>query len=658
MRFRPTSILSTILITILFSTNSHSLAQTNSELLTVQLSATAQITPTPQITIDWVNDGTGTAYTVYRRLSTTGIWGAPLVSLGGSATNYVDNTIAVGTAYEYKLIKSGSTTGYGYINTSIELPAVINKGIIILVVEDTYIGNIGFDNAIDQTISDIENDGWVVKRLNVNKNDAVTSVKTFILSIYNQNAGLTKAIYIIGHVPVPYSGLLNPDGHPDHLGAWPTDGYYADVNGTWTDNTVNDNTSAAQARNHNVPGDGKFDQTVIPLCELQIGRVDFANLSSFSETEEELLIKYLNKAHAYKTKEFDAAERALVDDNFTSYAEGFASSGYRNFSTMFTPSNVSNTVDLRTATNSGSYMWSYGCGAGSYTSCSGIGTTANFSSDSLQTIFAILFGSYFGDWDSNNNFLRSAIAQGQTLNSFWAGRPQWQVHHMALGENIGFSSLLTQNNTSNYFVSTLSAFSKWVHISLMGDPTVRMTYVFPPSNLVVTNNNNDAELSWTASPDTILGYNVYRLDANAFSYTKVNTNIVTGTTFTDNTLISGGLITYIVKAVNLKTTASGSYYNQSLGIRNSASFTVGVNEYTSHNLSVYPNPTTGKISIDLGGVKSNLTITLMNSLGQVISTQQHESTDFVSIDLNASKGIYFLQLEMTDGLVTKKIIKE
>ena len=44
-----------------------------------------------------------------------------------------------------------------------------------------------------------------------------------------------------GHVPVPYSGDIVPDGHmPDHVGAWPCDGFYGDMDGTWTDNAVND----------------------------------------------------------------------------------------------------------------------------------------------------------------------------------------------------------------------------------------------------------------------------------------------------------------------------------------------------------------------------------------------------------------------------------
>ena len=62
---------------------------------------------------------------------------------------------------------------------------------------------------------------------------------------------------------VGLKGNLAPDGHGEHYGAWPADVYYGDVNGAWTDNSVW-STGAAWPRNHNVPGDGKFDQTTIP----------------------------------------------------------------------------------------------------------------------------------------------------------------------------------------------------------------------------------------------------------------------------------------------------------------------------------------------------------------------------------------------------------
>lgn len=623
-------------------------AQSNAELLSVQVSATIQKSPA-QITIDWVNDGSASGFNIYRRANTSSSWGSAITSLGAAATSYIDNTVSVGIPYEYRIVKTGSTSGYGYINTAIELPEVVNRGILILVVEDTYKGNAGFDKAVQQTIEDIENDGWIVKRVDVNMNDNVTNVKADILSVYNQNAALTQGLYLIGHVPVPYSGLMNPDAHPDHLGAWPTDSYYADVDGTWTDATVNDNTSASQSRNHNVPGDGKFDQSVLGANELQVGRIDFFNMPAFSQTEEDLLVNYLNKAHEYKVKSFTANERALVEDNFASFGEGFSSSGLRNFSTMFTAANVVTNLDYRTTMNNNSYMWSYGCGAGSYTSCSGIGTTTNFASDSLQTVFTMLFGSYFGDWDNSNNILRAVLGQGTTLNTFWAGRPHWQVHHMSLGEHIGFSSRLTQNNSGNYFVSTLPYFAKWIHITLLGDPTNRMHYIKPPGKLTVVNNNNDADLTWLASPDTVLGYNVYRLDPNAESYVKVNSTLVTGTTFTDNTVAFAGLNTYIVKAVQLKSTASGSYFNQSLGVRGEENFTVGISELYTNSVSVYPNPAKDFLKIKGNEVINSYVI--YSATGQAVKQGQLLGN---TINLKEIKpGFYFIELYSSDAMILK-----
>ncbi|HIA37515.1 MAG TPA: T9SS type A sorting domain-containing protein, partial [Flavobacteriales bacterium] len=261
---------------------------------------------------------------------------------------------------------------------------------------------------------------------------------------------------------------------------------------------------------------------------------------------------------------------------------------------------------------------------------------------------------YFGDWDSDNNFLRAVIAQGQTLNSFWAGRPQWEVHHMALGENIGFSSLLTQNNTSYYFGSTLNTFAKWVHISLMGDPTLRMHYIDPPSNLIVTNNNNVAELSWTASTDNVIGYNVYRLYENASSYIKVNSSIITGTYFVDSTITSPGLITYIVKAVNLKTTASGSYYNQSLGIRNTGAFTVGIYENIFDQILAYPNPTKDLIILYINGYNGSINVEVFDLSGRLL-----KSTNNTTISLkDYAKGIYIFRVAYGDIVEELKVVRE
>src|SRR5581483_9905177 len=114
---------------------------------------------------------------------------------------------------------------------------------------------------LDRLQQDLVGDGWTVERLDVNRNDSVPQVKERIRAQYDADPAQVKAVFLFGHVPVPYSGDIVPDGHyRDHEGAWPCDGFYADMDGTWTDATVND-TRATDPRNRNVPGDGKFDQS-------------------------------------------------------------------------------------------------------------------------------------------------------------------------------------------------------------------------------------------------------------------------------------------------------------------------------------------------------------------------------------------------------------
>ena len=81
---------------------------------------------------------------------------------------------------------------------------------------------------------------------------------------------------------------------------------------------------------------------------------------------------------------------------------------------------------------------------------------------------------------------------------------------------------------------------------------------------------------------------------------------------------------------------------------------VGISEHHLPNLSLYPNPTTGRISVDLGMIKQEVKATLTNNLGQIIVIQQFKSTSIINMEINEPTGIYFLQIE-TDNGKTKTI---
>jgi len=528
----------------------------------VELNADVQNNP-PRITLHWVPNANATQYTITRKLKNSSSWGATLATFNGDVNSFTDTAVLVGSSYEYRVIRSAASyTGYGYINSGIEVPVVESRGNLILVVDNTFTTSL--QTEIDQWITDAEGDGWRVTKIDADRAATAVQVKAQIKQAYDLSTPKAKCVFILGHVPVPYSGELNPDGHPDHVGAWPTDTYYADLNGTWTDMTVN-NTVAGDNRNDNVPGDGKFDQSLIPSdVELQIGRVDFANMPSFAASEEELLRNYLNKDHGFRNKLFTTTSRGLVDDNFGYFGgEAFASTGYKNIGTIVGSGNVVANDYLTTLADS-NYLWSYGCGGGWFQGASGIGSTSDFANSHTQSVFTMLFGSYFGDWDSQDNFLRAPLAQGLTLTNAWSGRPHWVFHQMALGETIGYCARTTQNNNTTYF-SNYGA--RFVSIGLMGDPTLRNDIIAPVSKLDVANEGFHVKITWEASPDPVMGYNIYRKrNLEGAEFERINNEPIMNLEYTDSCLRFEGDVTYMVRALNLQVTPSGSYYNMSQGV--------------------------------------------------------------------------------------------
>ena len=525
----------------------------------VQPSAVARISP-PQIVLSWIVDTNATNYSLYRKTRDTTNWGT--ATLLGTNSGYVDTNVTLGSVYEYKIVKGAMevTTNWntryvaeGYILAGVEAPLVENRGKVLLLVDSSITNALASEIARLQL--DLTGEGWRVVRSDVLRSTTPLAIKSIVTNEYYAEPGALKALFLLGHVPVPYSGLQNPDGHTDHYGAWPADEYYGDVDGLWTDTTVNDST-AGRPENRNVPGDGKFDQRTAPTdLELQVGRVDMSNMPSFPLSEVELLRQYLNRDHDFRFGYINPRRRALVDDEMGT--QSIVAAAYRSFTPMFSRTNVFTGKWFSTLA-SNSYLSGLATGYGSYTSESGVGTTTSFVRTNTQVIFTSHFGSYFGDYDSQNNLMRAQLANaGGGLTCVWGGT-DWSWHHMALGETVGFSALMTENFAGPVYKGYLSVVN-----NLLGDPTLRLHVVAPPSALKVTGVSGARDLRWRASPDSVLGYHVYGATSSSGPFTRLSTTLLTSTNFTD---ASAGTSVYMVRAVKQEISASGTYSNLSQGI--------------------------------------------------------------------------------------------
>ncbi|MFK8007396.1 MAG: PKD domain-containing protein [Saprospiraceae bacterium] len=459
---------------------------------------------------------------------------------------------------------------YGFIYAGIELPEIEDRGKILLLVENSLTMSLAAE--IEELKIDYIKDGWQVIQREVDATDNPTDVRTMIQDLYANESDL-KSVFILGHVPIAYSGDIFPDTHFELRGAYPADCFYGEMDGTWTDQTVN-NTTANFDIYFNTVGDGRFDQSIIPTgeVELAVGRVDFFDMPSFGSSNQDLIQQYLQKNHSFKIREFQPVRRALIDNNFNQSFAAPAASGFRNFSTMFGADSIFN-LDYFSTLENESYLWSYGCGGGSIVSSMGIGNTSDFVTSDLQSVFTMLFGSQFGNWAYPDDFLRAPLASGQTLTNVWAGNPPWTFHHMAMGYPIGFSTLKTQNGNDGLY---LGNGAQLVHVALMGDPTLRMHMVEPSTKIAFIPGANSNYLTWDEPMnEDIFGYHIYRADSLYGKFERLNSDVLTDTFFTDSDPLTGENW-YMVRTVKLETTASGSYFNLSLGRIDSTIFSPAI----------------------------------------------------------------------------------
>jgi fibronectin type 3 domain-containing protein len=72
----------------------------------------------------------------------------------------------------------------------------------------------------------------------------------------------------------------------------------------------------------------------------------------------------------------------------------------------------------------------------------------------------------------------------------------------------------------------------------------------PAQNPAAAPTTHSATLSWDAGTSAVVGYNVYRATQAGGAYTRLNSFLVSGTTYTDATVQAGQTYLYVVTAVD------------------------------------------------------------------------------------------------------------
>jgi hypothetical protein len=343
------------------------------------------------------------------------------------------------------------------------------------------------------------------------------------------------------------------------------------MDGVWTDTTAN-HTHPNNSVYSNIPGDGKFDQDGIPenkqgrpALEIAVGRVDFSRMPAFEGmSENELLNRYLEKVHRYRMGGIRVPERVVAGGFF---GNQFDDSIYRNAlineSRLFKhePGNVVQGNIL--TDNLGCVFGVLGAYGSGGAILSGAVTTVSLARriNEPPVLFYILKGSFFGDiFFSDDNFLRGVTGGANFgLASLWTMDQDYNLNGLALGDTLGESLRMALNvNIVNRDNQNFTC--------LVGDPTLRLHVLPPPSNAQARKAGARAELTWTPSSDSDAQYYVYRSSTTNSAFTRRLTPVpIADSRFIDENPIKSEKF-YMVRALKLKSSGSGSYTNLSQGV--------------------------------------------------------------------------------------------
>jgi hypothetical protein len=510
------------------------------------------------------------------------------------------------------------------------------RGKVILVVDRTMAADFGVNSKIERLTQDLVGDGWRVLRHDVERGaelpnngtsadftrwaqqnaSRVREVRALIKADNDAAPDEVKNVFLIGHVPVPYSGQHGITGANGghYAGAQPADAFYGDVITPygalgWSDSST-ESDPAAPIQCHNLPSDGKFDQSIMPSpMKLGVGRLDLSRMPAFAMNEATLISRYLDKDHDFRCGNFPVQRRALLGEFGGPFQ--INRSGLDN---IFGANNVFEHQDNSShwfpyvSGDEQDYLLGYGGGWGYGAGCAGIGNTSDFVNNDSRVVFVNLYGSFFGNWEELDDFLKAPLANpydpandryGYGLDVIWAdiGLDAGTLTKRALGATIGEATF-----RDYYYI---------VNFNLMGDPTLRMHTVRPPTSPTMSMTTSTASLTWTASPDATEGYNIYRAPTSKGPYFLVNIGgLVTGTSYSAARPTSGDPDNfYMVRAVKTEITPVGSYANMSEGA------IIKVTGATTTYLYIQNGPASQSVLVDAGDGMPNSAVFTADAMG-------------------------------------------
>lgn len=160
-------------------------------------------------------------------------------------------------------------------------------------------------------------------------------------------------------------------------------------------------------------------------------------------------------------------------------------------------------------------------------------------------------------------------------------------------------------------------------------------------------------LTWETpeiSEDTLEGYNIYRGDELFRFQTNKNMYHTPDSQNVSNDFLNyenGNFYIHVTSVYNANHEESD--YNDSV---DAGGIIIGLNEYQRNNAYIYPNPSSGKININISG---RAEVNIVNSGGAVIKSMFIQGCQSIHLK-NVPRGVYYVNIKQNGNIKTTPVV--
>lgn len=235
--------------------------------------------------------------------------------------------------------------------------------------------------------------------------------------------------------------------------------------------------------------------------------------------------------------------------------------------------------------------------------------------------------------------------------------------HFSTSNGIYFIDQFTANQGAGTVQATLVANTGGLSLTDLGSDKFPSQTTLPVklSAFSVTKQGNNAILNWTTASEVNTSRFEIERSYDGVHFSSVGTKQANGNStsdinylYSDPISISSGIIYYRIKTVDIDGQFS---YSKVVALR--------INGKTISSLTVYPNPFTTDLKVELNADKdASATLRLSNAAGQIVVSKNAQvlkgnNVIILSSELSTlNRGMYIVELITEDGKLTQKIIKK